>query len=153
MQFRRKDLPDYGVALFVPAEWSLRRGDFFHATASGKIPNGQNGTMDYRGIEKVKKDFQSRALYATGWYEAVSRNYPGWKFETRSTSPQDPEGTFEFEGTYRQGAVIYRKIGRLRFRGDRVHAFYYTAPDDDFESSRKFFEDMDGRHRYFQPRS
>lgn len=151
VDFRRKDLPEYGVGLFVPASWNLRRGDFFQVNALGPAPNGLTASMDYRGVEKVKKDQASRVLYAAGWYEAVSRNYPGWKYDSRSVSPTDPE-TFEFEGTFREGAVIYRKIGRLRFRGNMVHTFYYTAPDQDFDEVRKFFEEMDALHRYYPVR-
>jgi len=109
--------------------------------------------MDYRGLSHSLHDDESKNRYAVGWYGAMSKNYPNWKYEYQRRNPEDPEGTFEFEGTYREGATIFRKIGRLRFRGKRLHAIYYTAPDEDFDIVRNLFERMDSMHRYFSPQN
>jgi hypothetical protein len=152
----RKDLPDYGVSLSFPVDWSAKRGDFFHLEARSTHPPEIRALFEYRGLEKIKKDRESKRQYAAGWYRAIALSYEGWKYELQETDPNDPEGTFRFEGTYSEdhnasGSTRLRKIGILRFRGTRVHALYYTAPDAEFERVRPLFERMDRQHRYFKP--
>ncbi|MCR9143918.1 MAG: hypothetical protein NXI24_16850 [bacterium] len=152
----RKDLPDYGVSLSFPAAWSVKRGDFFHLESRSVRPPELRALFEYRGLEKIKKDRESKRQYAAGWYRAIALSYEGWRYELRETDGSDPEGTFRFEGTYVDdqsgaGSIQLRKIGILRFRGTRLHALYYTAPESEFEALRPLFEKMDRQHRYFKP--
>ncbi len=151
ISYRRKNLPEFGVIIFFPSDWETKQGNFFHFTAKGPAPNHLTGQVEYRGLKKAIPDDAGKQRYATGWYEINFRNYPGWKFDRREQDTSDSEGTFRFEGTYREGATIYRKIGILRFRGVRLHAIYYTAPDQDFELARTMFQTMDQMHRYYDP--
>ncbi|MEQ9366189.1 MAG: hypothetical protein RIF32_18255 [Leptospirales bacterium] len=152
----RKDLPDYGVSLSFPAEWSVKRGDFFHLESRSVRPPELRALFEYRGLEKIKKDRESKRQYAAGWYRAIALSYEGWRYDLQETDGSDPEGTFRFEGTYvdehnGSASVQLRKIGILRFRGTRLHALYYTAPESEFERLRPLFEKMDRQHRYFKP--
>lgn len=152
----RKDLPNYGVSLSFPAEWSVKRGDFFHLESRSVRPPELRALFEYRGLEKIKKDRASKRQYAAGWYRAIALSYEGWRYELQETDGSDPEGTFRFEGTYvdeqnGNGSIQLRKIGILRFRGTRLHALYYTAPESEFDRLRPLFEKMDRQHRYFRP--
>lgn len=160
VKFRGVDLPEHGIKLYVPDFWERSPGTHFHYIATGNGPNNLPATLEYRGLETEATDATGKALYAQGWYEAIARNYDqkeegarykDWKYKTRRKITDDPEGAFEFEGTYRAGAIVYRKIGKLRFRGDRVHAIYYTAPDQDFRPVRRLFETIDEMHEYNLP--
>jgi hypothetical protein len=160
LKLRSVDLPDHGVKLAIPGNWSDTPGVHFHYIATGQGPNNLPATIEYRGLETEHTDATGKALYAQGWYEAIARNYDqkeddaryrDWKYNSRGKIETDPEGAFEFEGTYRAGAIVYRKIGKLRFRGNRVHAIYYTAPDQDFRPTRRLFETIDQLHEFFPP--
>lgn len=160
LKIRNVDLPEYGIKLAVPNEWEQVTDKHFHYIASGKGPNNLVATVEYRGLETEHTDATGKALYAQGWYEAIARNYDqkdeeavfkDWKYIRRGKVASDPEGLFEFEGTYRRGAIVFRKIGKLRFRGNRVHAIYYTAPDQDFRPVRRLFETIDAGHEYYPP--
>ncbi len=153
----RKDLTEFGASLVFPSDWVVKRGEFFHLEARSSDENEPRALFEYRGLEKVKKGRESRRQYAAGWYRAIALSYEGWEYESRSTDPADPEGTWRFEGVYLEetpgsdGPVLLRKIGLLRFRGERVHALYYTALASDFDAVRPLFEKMDSLHRYFDP--
>lgn len=156
LSLTRKDLPDYGVSLSFPEEWSVKRGDFFHLESRSQRPPELRALFEYRGLEKIKKDRESKRQYAAGWYRAIALSYEGWRYDLQETDGSDPEGTFRFEGSYvdeqnGNGPIQLRKIGILRFRGARLHALYYTAPDAEFERLRPLFEKMDRQHRYFKP--
>ena len=134
----------------------MQRGDFFHLESRSVRPPELRALFEYRGLEKIKKDRESKRQYAAGWYRAIALSYEGWRYDLQETDASDPEGTFRFEGTYvdeqsGNGPVQLRKIGILRFRGTRLHALYYTAPDAEFERLRPLFEKMDRLHRYFKP--
>lgn len=152
----QKELPDFGASLAFPSEWSIRRGSFFHLESRSVNPPELRALFEYRGLEKIKKDRESKRQYAAGWYRAIALSYEGWRYDLKETDGSDPEGTFRFEGTYVDepgGAepIQLRKIGILRFRGARLHALYYTAPDSEFERLRPLFERMDRQHRFFTP--
>lgn len=144
----RKDLPEYSVVLYYPRDWSVSRGDFFHFTAETNLDDDQKVVFHYRGLEKVKKDRDSKRQYARGWYAAIQLSYRNWTYISQTSDDDDSEGTFRFEGTYLKEGVLLRKLGVLRFRGNHVHAFYYTAPDQEFEAYRPLFEKLDSMHRY-----
>ena len=152
----RKDLLDYGVSLSFPVEWSVKRGEFFHLEARSIRPAELRALFEYRGLEKIKKDRESKRQYAAGWYRAIALSYEGWRYISQDQDLSDSEGTFRFEGTYvdeqnGRAPLALRKIGILRFRGTRLHALYYTAPESEFELLRPLFEKMDEQHRYFAP--
>lgn len=160
LKYRTVDLSEHGVKLSIPDVWEEGVSTHFHFVATGKGPNDLPASIEYRGLETEHTDNTGKALYAQGWYEAIARNYDqkdpdarfsDWKYKYKRKVNEDPEGLFEFEGTYRSGAIVYRKIGKLRFRGDRVHALYYTAPDQDFRPIRRLFETIDALHEYYEP--
>ncbi|MCB1324293.1 MAG: hypothetical protein H7A21_18490 [Spirochaetales bacterium] len=149
--FARKDLPEFGATLTYPMGWTVRRGDFFHFSAESPGPELLEASFEYRGLEKIKKDAESRRLYAIGWYRAIELSYANWVYDSKDTDPEDPEATFRFEGSYTRDGILYRKRGILRFRGNRVHAMYYTSRDVDFPTVAPLFESMDAQHRYYDP--
>lgn len=166
---RRVELPARGVALAAPDRWIVRQGDFFHLqaraglNAEGELsPLGPDTTwesargpggvaqFDYRGLEKSRRSLESKRQYALGWYKAIALSYPNWTYDSQTADDPElaPEGAFRFEGVYLDEGVRYRKIGILRFVGDRVHALYYTAPDEHFDDFRALFQEMDESHSY-----
>ena len=160
IKYRTVDLPEYGIKLVIPDFWEKTPGSHFQFIASGNGPNKLPATIEYRGQQSGMKDDTGKALYAVGWYGAIQRNYDqktddakfrDWKYKYKRKVSGDAEGQFEFEGTYRAGAIVYRKIGKLRFRGDRAHAIYYTAPDQDFRPVRRLFETIDAMHEFYPP--
>lgn len=147
--YSKQDLPKYGAKLVIPGNWSIRRGDNFQFTATGSTENNRSVSMQYRGLQRIKKDEKSQAQYADGWYLAVQRNYQGWKFISKHKITTEIPGSFAFEGTYQEGGVTYRVIGKLRFRGNRLHSLFYTAPDEDFELIRPLINALDVQHGYY----
>jgi len=168
---RRVELPERGASLAVPEAWIVRKGDFFHLQARAALDEDGDATppapkasweaiagpggvvqFDYRGLEKNKRDLENKRQYALGWYKAIALSYPKWSYAAQTADDPElaPEGAFRFEGRFEQNGIVYRKVGILRFKGDRVHALYYTAPDAVFEEYRELFEEMDESHAYFE---
>lgn len=108
--------------------------------------------LEYRGLDTEPRDQRSRDLYASGWYDAMRLNYPGWKYANRDKDADSR--SFTFEGSYIEGTVRYIKIGQLRFRDRRIHAIYYTAPEEEMDQYREVFQTIDGLIQYTngQPR-
>ena len=145
-RYKEHTIAELGARLFIPDFWEVTANQNFQLVARGPGPSGLLTSIEYRGLEKSLKDTADKALYATGWYDAIAANHRDWNFISRKRSNQDPEGRFELEGTYREGAIIFRKIGILRFRNQRIHAIYYTAPDQNIEPVRELFMEIDRRH-------
>jgi hypothetical protein len=146
-------LDEYGIELAAPSGWSQERGEFFHYTTRGPVGDLPFAMLEYRGLQRTWRDKDGKRQYAIGWYKAIALSYQGWRFLSRSTDQSDAEGAFRFEGVYVANGQRYYKIGALRFRGDRVHAIYYTTRESDIELLRGLFLRMDASHEYFQPRS
>jgi len=145
----KETLDDYGITFHIPGGWFLTQDTYFHLKAFGFAPNNLPASLEYRGLDNKRvMDAHNKEQYANGWYQAISSNYPDWKFDFKRKIVGDPEGSFEFEGTYRVATDVYRRIGKLRFRGRRVHAIYYTGLDQNFEKARDFFEKMDKSIEY-----
>ncbi|MBE7439338.1 MAG: hypothetical protein HS115_12840 [Spirochaetales bacterium] len=150
-RYKEYPLAELGVRLSIPDFWEVSANQNFQLVARGPGPSGLLTTIEYRGLEKSPKDATDKALYATGWYDAIAANYRDWSFISRKRSSLDPEGRFELEGTYREGAIVFRKLGILRFRNHRIHAIYYTAPDQNIEPVRQLFLEIDRRHIFEDP--
>lgn len=149
---RRVDLSAHGIELVFPADWSTSEGEFFHLSAASAEEPGVS--FEYRGLQQQRaRDKDGKRRYALGWYQAVALSYRGWKYLSQSVDQTDSEGAFRFEGVYTADGRRLRKLGVLRFRSNRVHAFYYTAPAEEFERYRQLFEAMDRLHRYLPERS
>ena len=146
-------LVDYGITFKVPGEWdvSLSRDRYFQFVAvhmDGSLPVA---LVEYRGLETEPRDQRARELYASGWYNAMPLNYPGWKYVDKGKD--DDARSFTFEGAFLDGTTQYLKLGKLKFRDRRIHAIYYTAPTDEMDHYRDIFETIDtlieytGAHR------
>lgn len=151
IEINRKELPEFGVSLTYPAHWEVHRGDFFHFTAHGSVDGHQGLMIEYRGLPKRLKGRQARTEYASGWYQAFIRSYKklNWKFISQQHDIVEDGDTFRFVGQYEdpvQGKML--KLGVMRFRHNRLHAIYYTAPAKSFEDVLPIFVHLDKRHRY-----
>lgn len=136
-------LTDYGIVFRIPGDWdvSLSRDRYFQFVAVYREDSSPLGLMEYRGLDTEPRDQRSRDLYASGWYDAMRLNYPGWKYVDRNKDTESR--SFTFEGSYLEGTTRYIKIGKLRFRDRRIHAVYYTAPEDEIDRYREIFEAVD----------
>jgi hypothetical protein len=147
ISYKEVELAEYGARLFLPGKWIREDSQNFHLVVKGFGPTGLEARIEYKGLEKSKeKDATDRALYANAWYDVIAQNYRDWNYVSKQKSSLDPEGRFDLEGTYRDGATIYRKLGILRFRKNRIHAIYYTAPDQNFDPVRALFAEIDRHH-------
>ncbi|MDH5654912.1 MAG: hypothetical protein OEZ34_03320 [Spirochaetia bacterium] len=141
-------VPENNIIFYAPVNWQESKDHYFHFKIVGFAPNGLPASIEYRGLDFKTLDESGKNLYATGWYEAIAKNYPEWKYEYKKKSEDDPEGTYEFEGTYTVATDTYRRIGKLRFRKKQIHAIYYTAIDREFDPVRIFFNNIDERILY-----
>ena len=148
IKMHRQPFIENNIAFFIPGNWNETKDHYFHFKAVGFAPNGLPASLEYRGLDFKTLDDKGKDLYATGWYEAISKNYPEWKYDSRNKIENDPEGSYEFEGTYKVATDTYRRIGKLRFRGKHIHAIYYMALDQDFDSARQLFNKMDSKIQY-----
>ncbi|MCB1138314.1 MAG: hypothetical protein KDK23_06130 [Leptospiraceae bacterium] len=141
-------LTDYGIVFEIPGAWdiSLSRDRYFQFVAVYREDSRPLAVLEYRGLDTEPRDKRSRDLYATGWYDAMRLNYPGWKYQDRSND--DASESFTFEGSYLEGTTRYIKIGKLRFKDRRIHAIYYTAPEEEMDHLRDIFEAIDEEIRY-----
>jgi hypothetical protein len=148
--FQTEKLDTFGISLAYPDGWYVTQDRYFHFKAYGFTPNNLPASIEYRGLDDQKPmDALQKEQYATGWYEAIAKSYPEWKYDLKRKLVDDPEGGFEFEGSYKVATDVHRKIGKLRFRGGKVHAIYYTTHDLEFEKARPLFMNMDARIEYF----
>lgn len=147
------DLPEMGITILLPGDWQITYSEkgFYQVVASGFASNGSLSTFEFRSLPNRLRDTAAKVLFANGWYQSVRDNYPGWEFTSRRQTPGDPEGTFEFDGRFEKDGVAFRRIGRLRFREDRVHAMYYTTHDTGMAGALFFFETIDSQHKYYKP--
>ncbi|MBX7058430.1 MAG: hypothetical protein K1X75_10235 [Leptospirales bacterium] len=148
---RRVELREHGVEVVFPADWTREEGEFFHLSAFS--PDEAGVRFEYRGLQQRPRDKDGKRRYALGWYQAIALSYHGWKYISQGVDQSDSEGSFRFEGLYLADGRRLRKMGVLRFRGNRVHALYYTAPEDEFERYRPLFDIMDRLHRYLPAES
>lgn len=150
MMLRQVALPEYGITLMLPGNWSitLHREQFYQCIATGFTPEGSLGTFEFRSLPNSLRDPAGKNLFATGWYQSPQDNFRGWKYLKKSRVETDPEGTYEFEGMFSRDGVEYFRMGRLRFRKNRVHALYYTVPLYDAEDLREYLEVIDSHHVY-----
>lgn len=141
-------LTDYGIVFRIPGDWdvSLSRDRYFQFVAVYREDSLPLGLLEYRGLDTEPRDQRSRDLYASGWYDAMRLNYPGWKYVDRNKDQESR--SFTFEGSYLEGTTRYIKIGKLRFRDRRIHAIYYTAPEDEIDRYREIFEAVDQLIQY-----
>ncbi|MCB1168193.1 MAG: hypothetical protein KDK25_12190 [Leptospiraceae bacterium] len=141
-------LTDYGIVFEIPGAWdiSLSRDRYFQFVAVYREDSRPLAVLEYRGLDTEPRDKRSRDLYATGWYDAMRLNYPGWKYRDRSKD--EASEAFTFEGSYLEGTTRYIKIGKLRFKDRRIHAIYYTAPEEEMDHLRDIFEAIDEEIRY-----
>jgi len=147
-EFRRIYLPENEIAFYIPNSWTVNQDHYFHFKSVGFAPNHLPASLEYRGLNFQAQNQKSKDLYAKGWYDAIAENYPEWKYEYKRKIENDPEGSFEFEGTYRVATDTYKRIGKLRFRNKQVHAVYFTGIDTDFDKVKKLFEQMDSKIEY-----
>ena len=148
IKLHKQPFLENNIVFFIPGNWKETKDHYFHFKAVGFAPNGLPASIKYRGLDFKTLDEKGKDLYATGWYEAIAKNYPEWQYESRKKIENDSEGSYEFEGTYKVATDTYRRIGKLRFRGKHIHAIYYMALDQDFESARSLFKTMDSKIQY-----
>ncbi len=141
-------LEESAIDLYYPEEWNVVNDSYFQFKAVGFAPNQFPASIEYRGLTNEIKDDKGRDLYAEGWYEAIEKNFPEWKWIGRKKIGIGDGAVYELEGTYRVGSDTYRKIGRLRFHAQRIHAIYYTGIDIDFQKVMDFFNMIDSYHQY-----
>ena len=143
------ELFDFNITLSIPKKWdvSFSNGRFYPLIVTGFGPNGYPTVIEYRGLVMNLRDYSSKALFAAGWYRAPLSNYPTWKYVMKRRIPSDPDG-YEFEGKYKKNNTVYLRIGKLRFRGNRVHGLFYTTPEKSVSKMRKFFNTIDSLHKY-----
>ncbi len=153
-ELRSVALTDYGITFRIPGRWdvSLSRDRYFQFVAVYREGSEPLAVLEYRGLDTEPRDQRSRDLYASGWDDAMRLNYPGWKYANRDKDADSR--SFTFEGSYIEGTVRYIKIGQLRFRDRRIHAIYYTAPEEEMDQYREVFQTIDGLIQYTngQPR-
>ncbi len=147
------DLPELGVTLLLPGFWNITYSDrsFYQVVASGIGPNGSPSTFEFRSLPNRIRDTSAKVLFANGWYQSARDNYPTWVFIKRSQVAGDVEGTFEFDGRFENSGVTFRRLGKLRFREERVHAIYYTTHDRDASTALEYFEIVDSQHKFYRP--
>ena len=147
------DIPELGVTLMLPGSWNMtytERG-FYQVVASGIAPNGSASTIEFRSLPNRLRDTSAKVLFANGWYQSVRDNYPTWTFVKRGQAAGDVEGTFEFDGRFETNGITFRRIGRLRFRDERVHAIYYTTQHRDEAAVTTYFDVIDSQHKFYKP--
>ena len=145
-------LPAYSIHLIYPGNWALSFSQerFYNLIISGIAPNGMPGTIEFRSLANRLPDrsLSTRAIYVAGWYKAHPTNYRGWKYLDRGQVKTDSEGTWTFEATFQKGDTVFFRMGRLRFRGKRIHAIYYTTTEDRVDLMREYFSYVDSLHSY-----
>ncbi len=149
--FVSERLEAHGIVLYYPSSWFVSQDDYFNFKATGFAPNRLPAFLEYRGLQHEIKDEENRDLYARGWYEAIQKNYPDWKYDLKEKVTDEGGPAYTFEGTYRVATDTFRKIGKLRFRANRIHAIYYTGSDVEFPEVRQLFQRMDEKLRFFPP--
>ncbi len=144
-------LTDHKILFKIPSKWFIYFSSlkYFHLFARDS-ENVFGPRIEYRGLRNTTNNLAEREQYAKGWYQAIQISYPKWQY-TRKKSYEtkyrnQPLFTFEFEGTFQDGELIYKKIGFLRFFDDRIHAIYYTAQEKKFDKYLNTFQIID----YFQ---
>ena len=150
-ELNSSETADMGVELSYPQNWQVIADDFFQFKAVGFAPNRLPAYIEYRGLENREfKDDTQMDNHAEGWYRAQPLNYPNWKYESRDKIKTGKGVLYTFEGTYKVGPDTFRKLGRLRFVHNKIHAYYYTAWDRDFHLVRELFSSMDARHIFHE---
>ncbi len=138
-----------GVRLQVPDDWKIHSGKFFQIIAVGLAANDYPAWIEYRGLETTPlPDQNSKDLYAQGWFEAITKNYPEWKSDAPVKIQVGEETVYEILGTYRVAGDTYRKLGRLRIHSSRIHAIYYTTYDIGSDPVITAFREMDAEHNF-----
>lgn len=143
------ELLDHKIAFVLPTGWTVQFSEkrYFQLTANtGTGPYAPG--IEYRGLNT---DLTERALmdqYARGWYTAMARNFPNFEFTERNEMVVNNVPTYYFEGTFTDGNLRFKKIGYLRFVNLKIHAIYYTAPIDEFDTYLPVFHAIDDMIRY-----
>lgn len=143
------ELLDHKIAFVLPAGWKVQLSEkrYFQLTASsGRGPYAPG--IEYRGLNT---DLTDRALmdqYARGWYNAMERNFPNFKYADRREMIENGVTVYYFEGTFSDGNLALKKIGYLRFVNRKIHAIYYTAPLNEFDSHLPLFKAIEREIRY-----
>lgn len=151
-EFQIIELGTYGIILELPDGWSLKfdQNQFFQFQAITSYEGAPIAFIEYRGLITDPKGIEDRDLYAVGWYKAAERNFPDWQYSSKEKLAED--GTlYSFEGTFKDGEITYRKIGKLSFSGKRIHAIYYTTREDLFDEFESEFETIDESIRFLDP--
>lgn len=143
------ELLDHKIAFVLPAGWKVQLSEkrYFQLTAnSGTGPYAPG--IEYRGLNT---DLTDRALmdqYARGWYSAMGRNFPNFQYTERKEMVENQIITYYFEGTFSDGNLPLKKIGYLRFVNRKIHAIYYTAPLNEFDTHLPLFKAVEREIRY-----
>ena len=142
-------LIDHKISLVLPAGWSLQFSEkrYFQLTAnSGK--GSYSPSIEYRGLSTDLKDRSLMDQYASGWYNAMGRNFPNFQYSIRQERIENQVTTYYFEGTFKDGNMLLKKIGSLRFKNKKIHAIYYTAPANEFDDYQDLFDALNKQIRY-----
>lgn len=143
------ELLDHKISFVLPAGWKVQLSEkrYFQLTAnSGTGPYAPG--IEYRGLNT---DLTDRALmdqYARGWYSAMGRNFPNFEYTERKEMVENSFTVYYFEGTFSDGNLPLKKIGYLRFVNRKIHAIYYTAPLNEFDSHLPLFKAVEREIRY-----
>lgn len=146
-------LPGYGIEFRLPAGWDLQFDDKQFFQFQAKVHDTDDfpiAFLEYRGLTTDPKSRQERAEYAKGWYIAIPRNFSQWEYTEKSTLSENND-LYALDGIFKEGEFRYRKIGKLIFRGNKIHAIYYTAPVDLFDEFETEFEQIDSDLRFIEP--
>lgn len=142
-------LLDHKIGFMLPVGWSLQFSEkrYFQLTA-----NSDSGTyspsIEYRGLSTDLKDRSLMDQYASGWYNAMGRNFPNFEYTIRQERVENQVVTYYFEGTFKDGNMLLKKIGSLRFINKKIHAIYYTAPANEFDDYKDLFNSINKQIRY-----
>lgn len=142
-------LEKHGITIYYPDDWYSFDDKYFHFKAIGIAPNHLPAFIEYKST--LAKGVENMDLYAAAWYLAQQENYPEWQYTSQDKKVDEGEILYMFEGTYRVGPDVFRKIGKLRFIKGRIHAIYYTGLDIEFLHVRDLFDEMDSRLEYHDP--
>lgn len=143
------ELPDHQIAFILPLGWAVQLSEkkYFQLSAQADTA-AYSASIEYRGLTTDLTDKALKDQYARGWYNAMSKNYPNWKYSERHEAIHDGIATYTFEGTFNEGDLVLKKVGSLRFVDRKIHAIYFTAPQAEFKKYTSLFEAVDRQIRY-----
>lgn len=143
------DLPDHQIAFILPLGWSVQLSEKKYYQLSARADAAAySASIEYRGLTTDLTDKGLKDQYARGWYNAMSKNYPNWKYTHRHEAVIDGIATYTFEGTFNEGDLVLKKVGTLRFVDRKIHAIYFTAALGEFKKYTPLFEAVDRQIRY-----